>query len=149
MGAAAIEAAALLFELRGRGYKLEVCPSIDQDPEKPAAPVLSVEGPQELDDALRERIREHKLQLKLLVLFENPPTWLRRLAERCLDETLCEVRRTNPTAGKPEPYVVYIRDKQVAAAVASTVGAGSYHDVLEETRDFLDAFALERGKAAC
>jgi hypothetical protein len=145
--ATAVEAAALLYELRARGFVPAVRPSVDQAPEKPRPPVLAVDGPQELDDALRERIRAHKVQLKLLVLFESPPAWLRQLAARCVNETPWEVRRTNPATGKIEIYVVRVRPRQVAVAVAAEVGADSYYDVLDETLDFLAAWPLE--EAAC
>jgi len=145
--ATAVEAAALLYELRARGFVLAVRPSVDLAPEKPRPPVLAVDGPQELDDALRERIRAHKGQLKLLVLFETPPAWLRQLAARCVNETPCEVRRTNPATGRIETYVVRVRPKQVAVAVAAEVGADFYRDVLDETLDFLAAWPLE--EAAC
>jgi hypothetical protein len=144
MGAAAVKEAALLYELRERGCTLTLRPSVDADPEKPKAPVLAVEGAEELDDSLRERIRDHKARLKLLVFFETPPPWLRRLAQRFVDETMCEVRRTSPTTGKAELYVVQVRAKQVAAAVAAEVGIGaiSYQEVMGEILDFLAAWPL-------
>lgn len=138
----AIEAAALLYELRERGCNLALRPSIDANAENPEPPVLAIDGAEYLDDTLRERIRTHKVQLKLLVLFDTPPQWLRDLARRCIAGTMCEVRRANPASGRVEPYVVRVREKQVAAAVASEVGAGSYEDVIEETRDFLEAGRL-------
>ena len=142
MPAAAATEATLLYELRELGCVVTLRPSVDANPEKPAPPVLAIDGAEKLDDALRNRIRENKVRLKLRVLFEQPPDWLGRLADRFVDGTVCEVRRTSPATGKAETYSVRVRAEQVGAAVAAEIEADSYHDVLGKTLDFLDAWSL-------
>jgi hypothetical protein len=79
---------------------------------------LIIRGPQPLSEEQRERARQESVRLKLALLLEAPPAWLSDIMNKC-------------GRGRVTP-------KQVAAAVACTVGAHDWRgEVLEAVLDAL------------
>jgi hypothetical protein len=135
----------LLEELRACGCDATLTPAtINTDAKSKTLPKLAVRG--DLSEELYRRVLEKKPALKLALLLESPPGWLKQGTSRFFAGVETEVRYGDGTE------VVRIQPKNIAAAVAEEIGVGgqNWQEVISEVLNYLDACWLKEkvGKGA-
>jgi len=125
IAAAPTTATDILREIKRRGFKARLEYPPPQDPSYPVreVPRLIVEGDAPILEDLDASIRANRDALKVAVLLWDPPPWLAELIGRFWSGDERPVRLRSPASARTEVYLVSLSSKNIAAAVATEIGA--------------------------